>query len=113
MLRDPLKERLDLRAILIKCSDDQGQQDKIVDQGHKRLDVLGVFESNIPKILSVMLCDVKHVKQCGLILNEAGPPIDLRKRFCEHSYRIWRSLRRISPPDAWRKEVWTPDSRDS
>ena len=61
MLLDPFEEQLHLPAALVQRCDGQGWQSPVVGQENQRFSRLGVFVSNAPQLLGVILRHVKAV----------------------------------------------------
>lgn len=55
MLLDPFEEQLHLPATLVQCGDDQRRQARVVGQNYQRFARGGVFETNTPQLLGVVL----------------------------------------------------------
>jgi hypothetical protein len=78
---DPFEEQLDLPAVLVKRCYRQGRQDKVFGQEYERLAALGIFESNAPQVLRIMLGGVKSVEQDRLISNNSVRSVASSRKF--------------------------------
>ena len=76
VLLDPFEEQFDLPAILVKGSNSQRRQGKIVCQKYERLATLRVVETYTPQIVWVMLSGIKPVECDGLIAYEPCGSVD-------------------------------------
>ncbi len=77
MLFDPFEEQFDLPAVLAERCNSQGWQYKIVGQKYQSPAALGVFESDAPQVLWVIVRGIKPVEQYCLIASDAGRSVDL------------------------------------
>jgi len=76
MLFDPFEEQFDLPSVLVERCNRQRWQHKIVGQKYQSLAALGVFESNSPQVLWVIVRGIKPVEQYRLIANDACRSVD-------------------------------------
>ena len=71
MLLDPFEEQLHLPATLVQRGDNQRRQRRVVGQKHQCLARLGVFETDAPQMLGVVLRHIEAVERDGLIADHA------------------------------------------
>ena len=72
MLFDPFEEQLHLPTAFVKRGDGQRRQGRVVGQEHQRLAGLGVFETDTPQMLGIILGDIKSVQRDHLVADHAG-----------------------------------------
>ena len=77
MLLDPFEKQLHLPAALVQRGNGQWRECRIVGQKHQRLARLGVFESNAPQMLRVVLGHVKTVEPNRLIADHPRTSVGL------------------------------------
>ena len=79
MLLGPFEEQLHLPAALVKRSNDQRRQSRVVGQKHQRLACLGIFEADTPQMLGIILGDIKPIQRDHLIANHTGCAVGRRR----------------------------------
>ena len=77
VLLDPFEEQLHLPATLVQRGYGQRWQTRIVGQKHQRLARLGVFVSDTPQMLGVVLSHVKAVESNHLIADHSCDSVGL------------------------------------
>ena len=77
VLLDPFEEQLYLPAALVQRGNGQRRQRCVVGQKHQRFARIGVFESDAPKMLWVVLGHVKPVEPNRLIADHTGASVGL------------------------------------
>src|SRR5574343_722857 len=76
VLLDPFEEQLDLPATFVERGNRQGGQRRVVGQKDQRLARFGVFESDAPQVLGVLLGRVMTVENHALVANDACAAVD-------------------------------------
>ena len=76
VLLDPFEEQLDLPATFVERGNRQGGQRRVVGQKDQRLARFGVFESDAPQVLGVLLGRVMAVEHHTLVADDACAAVD-------------------------------------
>ncbi len=77
VLFDPFKEQLHLPTTLVQRGNGQWRQCRVVGQKHQRLARIGIFESDAPQMLWIVLGHVKPVESNRLIADHTGASVGL------------------------------------
>ena len=77
MLFYPLEEQLHLPAAFVQSRNGQRRQRRVVGQKHQRLARLGVFESDTPQMLGIILRNIESVEPNHLIADHSGASVGL------------------------------------
>ncbi len=77
VLLDPFEEQLDLPAAFVQSCNGQGRQACVVGQEDQSFLGFGVFESNTPQMLGVVLGGIVPIQRNGLIADDAAAPVHL------------------------------------
>jgi hypothetical protein len=75
MLLDPLEEQFDLPAVLVKRTDCQCRELKMIGEKHQGLAGFGILESDATQVLRIMLAGVETIERNCLVADQTGTAV--------------------------------------